>query len=177
MGDCFVKKYRAGFNRNESNALLEKYLVAFATTLGQMFGNSIEELNQAKECAKNCDALPLGFGAWFRKHGVGMLSRLLRSDFLEKASDEFLDELDYYLMSLREDLCECEHELEPVCSDLVASLTRLSKMLASESCWVWEDETKPQNDGFQMKAAGRGVKYVEKVSIECGGDFFLRKAA
>ena len=175
MGDCFVKKYRARFNSNESNALLEEYLVVFATTLGQMFGNSIEELNQAKEYAKNCDALPLGFGAWFRKYGAGMLSRLSRSDFSEDASDEFLDELDYYLMSLREDLDE--HDLEAVCSDLVASLTRLSKMLASESCWVWEDEKEPKNDGFQMKTAGRGVKYIEKVSIEYDGDFFGRKAA
>lgn len=175
MGDCFVKKYRAGFIRNESNALLEGYLVAFIAALEQAFGNPIEDLKQAKKCAKNYDALPLGFGAWFWKHGAGMLSRLSRSDFPEEASDEFLDELDYYLMSLREDLDE--HDLESVCSDLVASLTRLSKMLASESCWVWEDETKPQNDGFQKKADGRGVKYIKKVSIECGGDFFWRKAA
>ena len=168
MGDCFVKKYRAGFASNESNALLEKYLLAFTDVLGKVLGTSIGDLETAGDYMKDHGALPLGFGEWFRKYGADMSLQLSRAEFREEASDKFLDELDYYLMILKADMGEIDNESR--CSDLVASLTRLSKMLISESCLVWQD-------GFLMKADGRGIKYEEKVSIDCGGGFFWRKAA
>ena len=109
----------------KSNTLLEEYLIAFTKALEQVIGNPIENLEQAKKCVINCDILPLGFGTWFQKHGAKMLSQLSRSDFSEGISDEFLDELDYYLAVLRKDTDE--HNIEFVCSDLVTSLTKLSK--------------------------------------------------
>lgn len=130
MRNCFVKKYRAGFAKNESNALLEEYLDAFVTVLGHVLGIRVEDLKQAEECVKNHDALPLGFAEWFWKYGKNMLSRMSSYEFREKASDEFLDELNYYSMSLKETQDNCNHE--SICSDLVASLTRLNKMLTSE---------------------------------------------
>lgn len=116
----------------EHNILLGEYLDAVAAMLGQVLGSQIGNPEQAREFVRDSKTLPLGFREWFLKHGFDMLSGLACARFRAKASGKFLDELDYYLMILRDDMGEQDNE--SVCSDLVASLTRISKLLAAESC-------------------------------------------
>lgn len=118
----------------ESGALVRDYVSAFTSVLGQVLGTAVRNPEQAAECIRDRDDLPLGFRGWFLKHGVGMLSRLFSAEFRGEASDQFLDELDYYVMVLRDCMGEGGQDKEAACSDLAASLTRLSRLFAAESC-------------------------------------------
>ena len=116
----------------ESNSLLKKYIFLFLNILSQTVNKPVD-LEMAKRILGENNSLPLGFNQWFVKYGNDMLFKLSKIEVKESFSDKTLDELDYYLMILREDLKNVDSlDTETICSDLVASLDKLYNIIATE---------------------------------------------
>lgn len=104
----------------------------FLSILSNILNKSIT-LNTAKENFETNNTLPLGFQQWFVKYGNDMLLKLSNIESKESFSDKTLDELDYYLMVLREDLKAVNSlDTETICSDLVTSLDKLCNIITTE---------------------------------------------
>ena len=116
----------------ESNFLLKEYTFLFLSILSHILNKSIT-LDTAKENVETNNTLPLGFSQWFVKYGNNMLFELSKIEVQESFSDKTLDELDYYLIVLREDSKTVDSlDTEVICSDLVSSLTKLCKTIKKD---------------------------------------------
>ena len=116
----------------ESNFGFKEYTFLFLSILSHILNKPIT-LDTAKENVETNNTLPLGFQQWFAKYGNNMLLKLSNIESKESFSDKTLDELDYYLMILREDLKTVDSlDTEVICSDLVSSLTKLYKTIKKD---------------------------------------------